>query len=92
MAEQPKRNFKAIVADVTEGFVSINPIFLKPFNEGALKSLHAAIEKKQIEIRIEVFPYHDVELIRKRNLKLQRLYTALIVIKNFAREKKISLK
>ncbi len=92
MAEQLKRNFKAIVADVSEGFITVNPIFLKPFNESALKALHTAIEKKQVEIRIEVFPYHNVELIRKRNVRLQRLYAALIVIQNFAREKKIALK
>jgi hypothetical protein len=91
MADQTKRNFKAIAADISEGFVAVNPIYLKPFDENALKSLCKAIERKQIEIRSEPFPYDDICLIRKRNIRLQRLYSALMVVKNFAREKKIKL-
>jgi hypothetical protein len=88
MAEQIKRNFKAIVSDISEGFIAVNHIYLKPFDENALKFLYKAIERKQIEIRSEPFPYDDICLIRKRNIRLQRLYSALIVIKNFAREKR----
>lgn len=91
MAEQTKRNFRAIVSDISEGFVAVNPIYLKPFDENALKTLCRAIERKQIEIRSEPFPYDDICLIRKRNIRLQRLYSALMVIKNFAREKRFKL-
>lgn len=87
MPDPVKRNFKAIVSDISEGFITVNPIFLKPFDENALKTLCRAIERKQIEIRSEPFPYDDIYLIRKRNIRLQRLYSALMVIKNFAREK-----
>ncbi|MCL5236443.1 MAG: hypothetical protein M1353_01160 [Nitrospirae bacterium] len=92
MAEQVKRNFKAIAADISEGFLAVNPIFLKPFNENALKVLYLTVERRHTEIRAEAFPYNNPELIRKRNLKLQRLHTALTVIKNFAREKKFALR
>lgn len=88
MADQIKRNFKAIVSDISDGFIAVNPIYLKPFDENALKLLCNAIERKQIEIRSEPFPYDDIDLIRKRNMRLQRLYSALIVIRNFAREKR----
>lgn len=91
MAEQTKRNYKAIVSDISEGFIAVNPIFLKSFDENALKSICNAIERKQIEIRAEPFPYDDICLIRKRSIRLQRLYTALMVIKNFAREKRFKL-
>ncbi|BCB96224.1 hypothetical protein JZK55_11460 [Dissulfurispira thermophila] len=91
MAEQTKRNLRAIVSDISEGFITVNPIYLKPFDENDLKSLCKAIERKQTEIRTEPFPYDDVYLIRKRNIRLQRLYTALMVIKNFAREKKFRI-
>lgn len=90
MANQGK-NFKAIANEISEGFITANPIFLKPFDESNLKYLYNAIERKQIEIRSEPFPYDDICLIRKRNIRLQRLYSALMVIKNFAREKKIKL-
>lgn len=91
MADEVKRNFKAVSSDIAEGFLSVNPIFLKPFDEKSLKSLYQAVERMQVEIRTETFPYNDVELIRKRNLKLQRLYSAQIVLKNYAREKRFKL-
>lgn len=90
MANQGK-NFKAIANEISEGFITVNPIFLKPFDESNLKYLYNAIARRQIEIRAEPFPYNNVKGIRKRNLKLQRLYSALIVIKNFSREKRLIL-
>lgn len=88
MAEQNKKSLKAIAADIAEGYVSVNPLFLKPFNEESLRSLYSMVSKVQIEIRTAPFPYNAIELIRRRSLKLQRLYAALNVIKSFAREKK----
>ena len=83
-----KKNLKAMASDIADGYITLNPLFLKPFNEESLKSLYSLVMRAQTEIRIEPFPYHEIELIRKRSLKLQRLYAALIVIKNIAREKK----
>ncbi|MDI6800892.1 MAG: hypothetical protein QMD01_02380 [Thermodesulfovibrionales bacterium] len=91
MVSESGRNFKAIAYDISEGFVTVNPLFLKPFDEKNLKSLYRAIERKQSEIRAEPFPYNDSILIRQRNIKLQRLYAALIVLKNFAREAKLAI-
>jgi hypothetical protein len=91
VAEQGNKNLKAIAVDIAEGFVSVNPLFLKPFNEKSLTLLYSILTKLQTEIRTEPFPYNTIELIRKRSLRLQRLYAALTVIKNFAREKKYRL-
>lgn len=88
LAEQNKKSLKAVAADIAEGYVSVNPLFLKPFNEEALKSLYSVVTRAQVEIRTAPFPYNEIELIRKRSLKLQRLHSAITVIKNFAREKK----
>ncbi len=88
MADQGTKNLKAIASDIAEGYVSVNPLYLKPLNEPSLKSLYLIVMKVQAGIRSEPFPYRDIDLIRKRSLRLQRLYTALIVIKNTARERK----
>ncbi len=88
MNSKGKRNFKAITSEIADGYVTVNPLFLKPFNEESLKSLYSMVMRMQTEIRIEPFPYNEIERIRKRSLKLQRLYAALIVIKNIARERK----
>lgn len=92
MAEQLKRNLKAIASDISEGFITVNSIFLKPFNESALKTLYKTVERKQVDIRSGAFPYNNVDLIRQRNLRLQRLYAALTIIKNFAKEKRFTLR
>jgi hypothetical protein len=80
----PKKNFKSVANDIAEGFITVNPIFLKPFDKDDIRDLYQAIERKQIEVRAEPFPYNNNYLIRKRNLKLQRLFNALMIIKNFA--------
>jgi hypothetical protein len=85
------RNVKAIAADIAEGYVVVNPIFLKPFDNESLKKFYESMLRKQNELRIEPFPYGNVELIRKRNMRLQRVYAAIILIRNYAREKKIIL-
>jgi hypothetical protein len=85
------RNVKAIAADIAEGYVVVNPIFLKPFDNESLKKLYESMLRKQNEIRIQPFPYGDVELIRKRNMRLHRVYAAIILIRNYAREKRIIL-
>ena len=85
------RNLKAIASDIAEGFVTINPIYLKPFDAESLKMLYETIQRKQNEMRAEPFPYGDVDLIRKRNIKLQRIYNAQMLIKNYARERRIKI-
>ncbi len=85
------KSFASISKDIAEGFVTVNPIFLKGFDAEGLKELHQQIQKVHAAIRGEKFPYNDVGAIRMRNMKLQRLHTALMVVKNFARERKIIL-
>jgi hypothetical protein len=86
-----QRSLKAIAADIAEGFITVNPLYLKHYTESMCKALYEAIEQKQNVIRAEPFPTHDVLQIRKRNVRLQRLHSARMVIRNFAREKRFSL-
>ncbi len=85
------KSLRAIIRDVADGYVSVNPLFLKPFDSEALKEFYKELARVQIEIRSEKFPTSDILAIRARNLKLQRLYSAAMIIRNFARERRISL-
>lgn len=85
------KSLKAISYDISEGYLTVNPIFLKSLDDDSLKSLYHEIIKVQAEIRAEKFPQSDTQLIRNRNIRLQRLHQSLMVIKNFARERKIML-
>ena len=85
------KSLKAITYDIAEGYVVVNPIFLKPLDDDSLKGLYHELMKTQTEIRADKFPYGDTQAIRWRNTKLQRLYSASMIIKNFARERRIIL-
>jgi hypothetical protein len=85
------KSLKAITYDIAEGYVVVNPIFLKPLDDDSLKGLYHEVVKTQTEIRSEKFPHGDTQAIRWRNTKLQRLYSASMIIRNFARERRIIL-
>lgn len=85
------KNLKAIAQDISEGYVTVNPLFLKPLDNDNLKKLYQEIMKAQAEIRAEKFPYNDVQAIRWRNMRLQRLHSALMILKNFARDRRLQI-
>lgn len=85
------KSFKATAVDISEGYTVVNPLFLKPLDAEGIKGLYQELLKVQIMIRGETFPHSDVQAIRWRNLKLQRLHSASMIIKNFARERRIPL-
>jgi len=85
------KSLKAIAYDISEGYVVVNPLFLKSLDNESLKGLHKEISMVQIVIRSEKFPNGDIQAIRWRNMRLQRLNAALMILRNFARERKIIL-
>ena len=85
------KSLKATAHDIAEGYAVVNPLFLKPLDNESLKGLYHEIMKVQIEIRAEKFPQGEPQAIRWRNTRLQRLNSSAMVIKNFARERRIIL-
>ncbi|MBI5196551.1 MAG: hypothetical protein HZA10_09530 [Nitrospirae bacterium] len=81
------KSILAVARDIADGYVIVNPLFLKPLGSESLKELCLNIIRVQTEIKGEKFPYNDVAAIRVRNMKLQRLHSALMIIRNFARER-----
>jgi hypothetical protein len=53
--------------------------------------LQKELSRVQITIRGEKFPTGDTQAIRWRNTRLQRLNSAVMILKNFARERRIIL-
>ena len=91
MSEIRGKSPKSVSIDIAEGYTIVNPLFLKPLDADTLKGLYHEIMKIGAEIRGEKFPHNDVMAIRRRNMKLQRLHAAAMIIKNFARDKRIPL-
>jgi hypothetical protein len=85
------KSMKAVAADVAEGYVSVNPLFLKKFDKDMLKELFENLNKALTATRNEKFDITDPVSVRTRNMKLQRLHNAMIILRNIAREKRIPL-
>ncbi|MBI4697996.1 MAG: hypothetical protein HY758_03560 [Nitrospirae bacterium] len=83
------KSLTAISKDIADGYVVVNPLFLKPLDEEALKGLYQQIMKVHSAVRGEKFPFGDVNAIRQRNMKLQRLHTSLMIIRTFAKDRGI---
>ncbi len=91
MANIRGKSVKIIAKDISDGYITVNPLFLKPFDPESLKELYQEVIKTQAEVRGEKFPFGDIQAIRWRNMKLQRLHVAAMIIKTFARDKRILL-
>ena len=85
------KSLKALTVDIAEGYITVNPILLKSFGPEQLNEIYKEISKTQNDIRGERFPTKDLTAIRLRNLKLQRLHSASMIIRNFARERRYLL-
>ncbi len=82
---------KAVATDVAEGYVSVNPLFLKKFDNVMVKDLYEHLNKALTSTRNEKLDLTDPASVRMRNMKLQRLHNAMIIVRNSAREKRIPL-
>jgi hypothetical protein len=85
------KSMRVVAMDVAEGYVSVNPLFLKKFDKDMVKELYDHLNKTLTLTRNEKTDFTDFVVLRTRNMKLQRLHNAMIVLRNIAREKRIPL-
>lgn len=85
------KSMKAVATDVAEGYVSVNPLFLKKFDKDMIKDLYDNLNRALTGTRNEKIDLANQTALRNRNMKLQRLHNAMIILRNTAREKRIPL-
>jgi hypothetical protein len=85
------KSMRVVALDVAEGYVSVNPLLLKKFDKDMVKELYDHLNKTLTLTRNEKTDFTDQAVLRTRNMKLQRLHNAMIVLRNLAREKRIPL-
>ncbi len=85
------KSMRVVAIDVAEGYLSVNPLFLKKFDKDMVKELYDYLNKALTGTRNEKIDFTNMVLLRTRNMKLQRLHNAMIVLRNIAREKRIPL-
>jgi hypothetical protein len=82
---------KAVANDVSEGYMTINPLVLKKFDKDMIKDLFEHLNKAMAAARNLAVPLNDMPALRQKNMKLQRLHNAVIILRNFARERRIPI-
>jgi hypothetical protein len=85
------KSMRQVANDVIEGYTTVNPIFLKRFDKELLKDLYEHLNKAMTGVRNLPVQFNDVVAMRQKNMKLQRLHNAIIIVRNHAREKRVPL-
>jgi len=85
------KSMKQVAVDVIDGYTTVNPLFLKKFEKDQIKDLYENLNKAMNAARNIPVQFHDQVAMRQKNMKLQRLHNALIIVRNHAREKRIPL-
>jgi hypothetical protein len=71
--------------------MTINPLVLKKFDSDMIKELFEHLNKAMNAARNLAVPLNDMLAMRQKNMKLQRIHNAIIILRNTAREKRIPL-
>ena len=85
------KSLAAVARDIADGMVFMTPLLFKNLDEGGIRALYHQLKKLQTEVRGSKFPSHDIQGIRTRNLKLQRLHQSLNVLEHSARKLRIKI-
>jgi hypothetical protein len=84
-------NPKEFARDVSTGFFVFNKNTVRRFSPSELKLLHQSMELVARDIRGEQIPLEDIRAIQARSVKLQRLTSAILFIRNWARRHRIPM-
>ena len=82
-------NPKSFVTDIADGFTTLSPATLKRYAAADLKIIHSNLNLVLREVRGEVVPPEDQAGIKKKNLRVQRINQALLMLSNYCRQQKI---
>jgi hypothetical protein len=85
------RNLALLAKDVMEGYLTLNPLVLRRYNEATCKELHRQLRRLQTTIRIESVDLGNQTSLRIRNHRLQRMHQATGVLEHHAKLHRISL-
>lgn len=84
-------NPKMIARDIADGYVMLTMANIRKYNEAQLKVLSRNITIVERETRSEIFEPEDTANIKKKHMRLQRLYRAKTMINTYAKKWKLQL-
>lgn len=77
--------------EIGDGFHSLTPATMKRYAPADLKIINNSLQQVLRDARGEVPPPGDSEALRKKNLRIQRLNQAILMLTNYCRQNRISL-
>lgn len=72
----------AMSREVSEGYILLSPSAMKKYSSVEIRALQFELEKLQREIRSDLPAQDDLDSIKKKNRKILRISSALMIIKN----------
>ncbi len=82
---------KKMAQDIADGYMSLSPPMLKTYTAADLKTVLANLGMVARELRQEQVPQEDVMAVKAKNMKLSRLNQAEVVIRAYAKKKRIAI-
>jgi hypothetical protein len=75
--------------DIAEGYVMITERSFKTLTRGDLDQLGFELERHLRELRGDQAPLEDIQAIQARNRKIQRVNTAMMVLRSYRAKAKL---
>lgn len=72
-----------MAADLSEGYVTLNPVSLKKYERHEVEALAKELEKLTRDLRAQIVPQDDAEASQTKNRKLLRLSQATVALNNW---------
>ena len=83
MATFPGGSAFSYAKDIADGYQLVTERSFKGFGPGELDHLALELDKTLREARGDNAPTEDMQLIQSRNRRIQRLNTALMILRNY---------
>ena len=84
-------NPKMVARDIADGYVLLTMATVRKYNQPQLKTLNDNLTIVERELRQEHYEPDEVENIKKKHMRLQRIFRAKTLIQTYAKKWKISV-
>jgi hypothetical protein len=89
MASFPGGSAWAMVRDIAEGYFLVTERTFRAFGRPELDKISFELERHMREVRGDQAPLDDLSAIQNRNRRIQRLNTAMLILRSFRQRSRI---
>jgi hypothetical protein len=82
---------KKFATDIAAGLVTLNKAVLRKYTPQDLKLIHSNLNVVLREVRAEFVEQSNFDAIKDKNIRMQRLNQAMMILSNYCKVYKITL-